>query len=64
MSRAALRTRIEDAVEWLLAILDALEGDPDLEDGADAEPSLAAPENHHASQIGWMRGSDTDCEAA
>ncbi|MCJ2108634.1 hypothetical protein MKK70_25325 [Methylobacterium sp. E-041] len=61
MTRRAL---IEDAVERLLAMLDALDCDPDLEDGADDEPSLGAPENHHASQVGWIRGSDTDREAA
>lgn len=60
--RAALRSQIEEAVERLLIILDTLDGDPDFEDGADAEPWLAAPENHHASQIGWMRGSDSDRE--
>lgn len=64
MRRRVLRTQIEDAVERLLAMLDALDGDTDLEDGADAEPSLAAPENPHGSQAGWMRGSDTDCELA
>lgn len=59
-----VRAQLEDAVERLLAILDALDGEPDLEDGMDAEPSLGVPENHHASQIGWMRGSNTECEAA
>ena len=32
------------------------------EDGGDAEPSLGAPENHHASQIVWLRGSSSDSE--
>ncbi|GJD32835.1 hypothetical protein PMNALOAF_4114 [Methylobacterium adhaesivum] len=59
-----MRAQIEDAIERLLAILDALDGEADLEDGADAEPSLGAPENPHGSQASWMRGSDTDCEAA
>jgi hypothetical protein len=58
------RTEIEDAVEGLVSVLDALDGDTNLEDGADAEPSLAAPENHHGSQIGWCRGSDGDREIA
>lgn len=39
-----------------------MDGDTDLEDGADAEPSLAAPENHHASQVVWLRGNDQDRE--
>ena len=40
-----------------------LDGDPDLEDGGDAEPSLAAPENHAGSQVTLLRGNDQDCES-
>ena len=42
----SLRAKIENAVERLLAVLDHLDGDPDLEDdapledGGDREPSL------------------------
>lgn len=50
-----------DTADRLLAILDRLDGDTDREDGGDAEPSLAAPENH-ASQIVWLRGSSSDTE--
>ena len=64
------RARIEgalalalDAVDHLVAALDEMEEDPDLEDGGDAEPSLGAPENHHASQVVWLRGGDRDLEA-
>lgn len=63
------RTRIEgalalalDAVDNLVAALDVMEQDPDLEDGGDMEPSLAAPENHHASQVVWLRGGYRDME--
>ncbi|MCJ2111579.1 hypothetical protein MKK64_10280 [Methylobacterium sp. E-025] len=52
-----------DTADNLLAILDRMDGDTDSEDGADAEPSLAAPENHHGSQVVWLRGSDADREA-
>ncbi len=62
------RTRIEgalalalDAVDNLVAVLDEMDGDPDLEEGADAEPSLGAPEDH-SSQIIWLRGGDRDLE--
>ncbi|MFB0487784.1 hypothetical protein ABIE45_000370 [Methylobacterium sp. OAE515] len=62
------RARIEgalalalDAVDHLVAALDEIDGDPDLEDGADAEPSLGAPECH-TSQIVWLRGGDNDLE--
>jgi len=64
------RTRIEgalalalDAVDHLVAALDQMDGDPDLEDGADAEPSLGAPEGH-SSQIIWLRGGVRDLEDA
>lgn len=33
----------------------------DLEDGGDAEPSLAAPENQ-GSQVTWLRGTDQERE--
>ncbi|MCJ2051769.1 hypothetical protein [Methylobacterium sp. J-070] len=39
-----------------------MDGDTDLEDGADAEPSLAAPENATGSQVVYMRGNDQDRE--
>lgn len=64
------RTRIEgalalalDAVDHLVAALDEIDGDPDLEEGGDAEPSLGAPESH-ASQVVWLRGGDRDLEGA
>ncbi|MGX9979611.1 hypothetical protein [Methylobacterium fujisawaense] len=63
------RTRIEgalalalDAVDHLVAALDEMDGDPDLEDSGDAEPSLGAPEGH-ASQVVWLRGGDRDLES-
>lgn len=68
-SSAEIRRQIEDAAQAaldtadrLIALLDQIEGDTDREDGADAEPSLGAPENHHASQVVWLRGSDQDGE--
>ena len=62
------RTRIEgalalalDAVEHLVAALDNMDGDSDLEDGGDAEPSLGAPEGHE-SQVVWLKGTTRDLE--
>ncbi|WP_246688265.1 hypothetical protein [Methylobacterium sp. WL120] len=52
-----------DTADNLLAILDRMDGDTDAEDGGDAEPAIAAPENHHGSQIVWLRGNDADPEA-
>ncbi len=67
-AQAAFREQIEvaaqatlDTADKLIAILNEMDGDPDLEDGADDEPSLGAPEGH-VSQIVWLRGSDTDHE--
>lgn len=36
-----MRRGIEEAIEALIAILDLMDGDPDLEDSGDLEPSLA-----------------------
>ncbi|MCJ2095511.1 hypothetical protein MKK67_23860 [Methylobacterium sp. J-072] len=35
-----------DVVERIVALLDQHDDDPDTEDGADAEPSLGAPEGY------------------
>ena len=53
-----------DVVDHLVAALDIIDGDPDLEDGGDGEPSLGAPENHHGSQVVWLRGGDRDLEGS
>ena len=51
-----------DIVDRIVILLDAEDGDPDREDSGDAEPSLGAPENHHGSQVVWLRGGDRDLE--
>ena len=68
-SSAEVRRQIEDAAQAaldtadrLIALLDRMESDTDREDGGDAEPFLGAPENHHAPQIVWLRGSGRDLE--
>jgi hypothetical protein len=67
LTEAEIRARVEaiaeaalDAADDIIALLDRMDGDADLKDDGDAEPSLAAPENHYGSQIGWCRGSDGD----
>lgn len=50
-----------DIVDRIVASLDDEDGDPDREDGGDAEPSLGAPEGHE-SQVVWLRGHDRDLE--
>ena len=64
----AVRAQVEraaqaalDTADRLIAILDRWDGDADLEDGGDDEPSLGAPEDH-ASQIVWLRGGGADLE--
>ncbi|MCJ2057294.1 hypothetical protein MKL09_12090 [Methylobacterium sp. J-048] len=70
LAGGALRASLEaaaqvalDAADRIIAVLDRMDEDPDLEDGGDAEPSLAAPENHTGSQVTWLRGNDQDREA-
>ena len=52
-----------DIVDRIVALLDAEDGDPDIECGGDNEPSLGASENPHGSQVIWFRGTDRDLEA-
>ncbi|MCJ2097455.1 hypothetical protein [Methylobacterium sp. E-046] len=69
LAGAALRASLEeaaqiavDAADRIIAVLDSLDGDANDEDGGDAEPSLAAPENVAGSQVVYMRGNDQDRE--
>jgi hypothetical protein len=64
ISRAELRRwrfYAESLIEQAITILDAIDGDPDLEDGGDGEPSLASPAGGE-SQIIWCAGADNDDE--
>ena len=47
---AAAQTAL-DAADRIIAVLDRMDGDIDLEDGGDDEPSLAAPENRFAGDM-------------
>ncbi len=49
----------ESLIEQAIAILDAIDGDADLEDGGEGEPSLASPIGGE-SQIIWCAGADDD----
>jgi len=51
----------ESLIEQAITILDALDGDADLEDGGDWEPSLASPAGGEC-QICWSAGCDDDRE--
>jgi hypothetical protein len=56
----AIEQRLDD-IEDLIRLLDALDGDPDLEDGADDE--LTGDENPEGDQAGWAAGDGSDGEA-
>ena len=65
---SSMRANLEEAVQAaldtadrLIAVLDDMDGNPDRKDGADAEPSLGAPDGHE-SQVLWLRGGDDDRE--
>jgi hypothetical protein len=49
----------ESLIEQAISILDTIDGDADLEDGGDGEPSLASPTGGE-SQIIWCAGADDD----
>jgi hypothetical protein len=51
----------ESLIEQAISILDTLDGDADLEDSGDGEPSLASPVGGE-SQIVWCAGRDDDRE--
>lgn len=51
-----------DVVDRIVAILDAADGEADLEPEADGEPSLASPIGGLSQRI-WAVGSDRDLEA-
>ena len=70
MAEAEIRTRLGealqtalDAADQIIAVLDRMDGDADAEDTGDAEPPLAAPKNHHASHVVWLRNNDSGREA-
>jgi hypothetical protein len=51
----------ESLIEQAITILDTIDGDADLEDEGDGEPSLASPVGGE-SQLCWSAGSDDDRE--
>ena len=64
--RKAIRERIDQhlaSVEALLAALDSMDTDCDLEEGGDLEPSLGWPSGHGLSQLDGTMRHDDDREA-
>lgn len=67
VSRQRLRERLVVVIDRFISMLDDLDGDTDLEDGGDDEPSLSASlplETWHGSQERWLQGSSDDREDA
>lgn len=64
VSPTVIRDLIGQLVDWL----DEIEGEPDLEDGGDAEPSLGSHEVESAGAViyqpSWCRVGGVDCEEA
>lgn len=66
----ALRRALAERIEADIATLDLMGGDPDLEDGGDAEPSLCGPGSHlafgnhpgFAANLHGCRGDGVDLE--
>lgn len=56
MSVAILRVRVEAEIERLIGLLDVIDGDPDLEDNADDEPSIGSAWRFVGGQVLY------DCE--
>ncbi len=50
-----------DVVDRIVLLLDQADGDPDAEDGGDAEPSLGAPAGGVSQRV-WAAGGDRDFE--
>ena len=51
----------ESLIQQAISFLDTIDGDADLEDGGDGEPSLASPVGGE-SQLCWSAGCDDDRE--
>jgi len=65
VTRQRLRQRLTALIDRLITMLDEIDGEPDLEDGAEGEPSLSARElAPRESQDRWIAGNDDDREEA
>ena len=59
---AARRQDLENKIEELIALLDLIDGDPDLEDNGDAEPSIGSTPivigNEIAHDLEWAQADE------
>lgn len=56
------RARLETKIEELIALLDLLDGDPDLEDGGDDEPSIGGAAIYGRNGVEHDLEQDEDSE--
>lgn len=64
-TRHRFRQRLIALIDKLIMMLDDIDGEADLEDGGEAEPTLGAPElGPRDSQSRWTAGNDDDREEA
>ena len=60
---AHLRVDLEARIEEMIALLDTIDGDPDLEDGADDEPSLGGHPKYRNGRLEYdLEGCADDAE--
>lgn len=58
-----IRRAIEDEIERLLSMLDAMDGDCDMEETGDDEPWIGGPLYMRNGTVGHdLEGDDSDCE--
>ena len=63
VERQRIRRKLERVIDKLMTALDAIDGDADLEDTGDDEPSLSAPLPYASiSQSLWADGGEDDRE--
>ncbi|PWE52795.1 hypothetical protein DEM27_28755 [Metarhizobium album] len=53
------RAELEARIEEMIALLDTLDGDPDLEDGADDEPNLGSHPKYRNGRLEYDLEGDT-----
>ncbi|TDH38564.1 hypothetical protein E2A64_05540 [Pseudohoeflea suaedae] len=65
MNPSIKRQMIEDQIEQLIAALDFFDGDPDLEDNGDTEPTLICPPRYINGRLEYdLELDDADNEDA
>ncbi|MFG1340571.1 hypothetical protein [Xanthobacter autotrophicus] len=64
VERTSLRGRIEAAIDTLIALLDEVESDPDLEPDNDDEPSFGWSEESAGRALCWTQNDEVEADPA